>query len=342
MINGESSDNWFDDEGHWFSLAVSSGEESPFELEIIEPGDLSASALRQSDVTVLLNVGGLSTSQAAAVTNYVDSGGALLIAPGDRVEPELFNQQFESIAPAVLQSQESDGDDYLVIADFDRRHPILRPLDSEWSARFEGRWRLVPNQEADVLMQFDNTEPALVERNVGAGKVILFASTMDLEWNNLALQGLFLPFVHETLRHLVEPETDQRSYQIGDNFSLDPSGEATTISAQDTNGNAIEFSNDGYVIQAASPGFISANIDGEAVHFAINILPEEANFARTSVENLYDAIINPDTNPVRSREVQTAQLIEELERPQRIWWWILSLVMLLIIAESLIANRTYR
>ncbi|NKB32333.1 MAG: VWA domain-containing protein [Pseudomonadales bacterium] len=342
VVNGESSENWFDDEGHWFGLAVSSGEESPFELQSVEPGELSAAALRQSDVAVLLNVGGLSTTQAAAVTNYVESGGALLVAPGDRIEPELFNQQFESIAPATLQNQDLAGDDYLVIADFDRRHPILRPLDSDWSARFEGHWRLVPNEAADVLMQFDNTEPALVERSVGEGKVILFASAMDLEWNNLPLQGLFLPFVHETLRHLVQPESNQRSFQVGDNFSLDPGGEATAITAEDANGNEIEFTNDGFVIQAATPGFISADIDGESTQFAINILPEESNFARTPVANLYDSIINPDTNPIRSREVQTAQLIEELERPQRIWWWILSLVMALIIAEALIANRTYR
>ncbi|MDG2250653.1 MAG: BatA domain-containing protein [Gammaproteobacteria bacterium] len=342
VVNGESSENWFDDEGHWFGLAVSSGDESPFELEIVEPSDLSAASLRQSDVVVLLNVGDLSLGQASAISEYVESGGALLVAPGDRINPDSFNRQFETIAPAILQNQDMSGDEYLVIADFDRRHPILRPLDSDWSARFQGHWRLIPDVESDVLMQFDNTEPALVEREVGDGKVIFFASAMDLEWNNLPLQGLFLPFVHETLRHLVQPELRQRAYQIGDSFSLDPSGQAEVINAVDANGNEIQFTNDGFVIQAATPGFITTEIDGESSRFAINILPEESNFARTPVENLYDSIINPDTNPVRSREVQTAQLIEELERPQRIWWWILSLVMVLIIAEAIIANRTYR
>ena len=342
VVNGESSENWFDDEGHWFGLAVSSGDESPFELEIVEPSDLSAASLRQSDVAVLLNVGDLSSGQASAISEYVESGGALLVAPGDRINPDSFNRQFETIAPAVLQNQDMSGDEYLVIADFDRRHPILRPLDSDWSARFQGHWRLIPDAESNVLMQFDNTEPALVEREVGDGKVIFFASAMDLEWNNLPLQGLFLPFVHETLRHLVQPELKQRAYQIGDSFSLDPSGQAEVVNAVDANGNGIQFTNDSFVTQAATPGFITTEVDGESSRFAINILPEESNFARTPVENLYDSIINPDTNPVRSREVQTAQLIEELERPQRIWWWILSLVMVLIIAEAIIANRTYR
>lgn len=343
LVNGEASENWFDDEGHWFGLAVSSTEKSAFELQTIEPAALSAAALRQNDVAVLLNVGEFSTSQAAAITEYVESGGALLVAPGDKVNPELFNRQFEAIAPAALQSQDVLGrGDYLVIADFDRRHPILRPLDGDWSARFQGHWSLLPHAEADVLMQFDNTEPALVEREIGEGKVILFASSMDLEWNNLPLQGLFLPFIHETLRHLVQPPAKQRAYDVGDSFSLDPSGQAGSVSAVDANGDNIEFTNDGFVITAATPGLITANLDGENERYAVNILAAESNFARSAVATLYDAIINPDTNPIKSREVQTAQLIEELERPQRIWWWILALVMLLVVVESVIANRTYR
>ena len=343
LVNGEASDDWFDDEGYWFGLALSSAAESPFVLEHIEPAALSAASLRQNDVAVLLNVGNLNSSQADAITAYVQSGGSLLLAPGDRVDSEVFNRQFASITPALLQdSGLLSRDDYLVIADFDRRHPILRPLSSDWSARFQGHWSLLPDAAADVLMQFDNAEAALVERAVGDGKVILFASTLDLEWNNLALQGLFLPFVHETLRHLVQSETQQRAYQVGDSFSLDPSGRSDSVTAIGADGTALAFNNDSFVITATRPGLISVTVDDLELSYAVNILPEESNFARTAVASLYDAIINPDTNPNQSSEVRTAQLIEELERPQRLWWWILSLVMLLLLVEAVIANRTYR
>jgi hypothetical protein len=343
LVNGEASDDWFDDEGYWFGLAVSSAAESPFVLESIEPAELSVASLRRNDVTVLLNVGNLSTGQANAITDYVEAGGSVLLAPGDRVDPELFNRQFATITPALLQRQgEFSREDYLVIADFDRRHPILRPLASDWSARFQGHWSLLPAADADVLMQFDNSEAALVERSVGTGRVILFASTLDLEWNNLALQGLFLPFVHETLRHLVQSDNKQRAYQVGDSFSLDPSGTASVVTATDSEGTDIAFANDSFVITADKPGLIEAAVDGAQISYAVNILPEESSFTRTAVATLYDAIINPDTSPYQSREVRTAQLIEELERPQRLWWWILSLVMLLLLTEAVIANRTYR
>ncbi len=340
-VNGEASDNWFDDEGHWFSLAVASAAESPFELETLSPDDVTDAALRRNDVVVLLNVGSLDNQQTSIIVDYVKNGGALLIAPGDRVNPDLFNVQFQEITPAALEEQET-VDDYSVIADFDRRHPIMRPLETDWSARFERHWRLVPNAEANVVMQFDNSDPALMEREIGEGKVILFASAMDLEWNNLPLQGLFLPFIHETLRHLVQPELKQRAYSIGDSFSVDISDEANLVTAQNPRGEEIIFANQNYVVEAALPGFIEANVDGESMLFAINPDPEESNLSRTPVEDLFDSIINPDTNPIKSRETQNAQLASELERSQRIWWWILCLVMGLILVESLIANRTYR
>ena len=342
-INGEASENWYDDEGHWFGLAVGGAERSPFELVNLTPGELNEAVLRQSDVLVLLNVGNLTDDQTEIIVDYVIEGGALLVAPGDRVDPVSFNNQFESVAPALLEAQGlPNGNDYLVIADYDRRHPILRPIESDWSARFQGHWRLSPTQDSEVLMQFDNTEPALVERQVGDGSVILFASAMDLEWNNLPLQSLFLPFVHETLRHLVQPELKQKAYSVGDSFSVNLDENAGSVSARAPNGDEIIFTNTDFITQVSEPGFVTVEAGGAEMRFAINTLPEESNFARMPVENLFDSIINPDTNPIKSREVQNEQLAEELEQPQRLWWWILSLVMALVLAEALIANRTYR
>ena len=342
LVNGEASDNWFDDEGHWFGLAVSSTDSSPFSLETIDPAELSAAAMRQSDVVALLNVSELTSSQAAALSEYVGNGGSLLIAPGDRVDEKAFNQRLGEISPARLEQMGLLGrDDYLVIADYDRRHPIMRPLGSDWPARFQGHWRLTPSEDANVLMRFDNTEAALVEKDVGEGKVLLFASSLDLEWNNLALQGLFLPFVHETLRHLVRSEVGQSAYEIGDSISLEQFVSDTGVSVLDADGRSVSFESSN-LQRATSPGLFTATSGAGSTRYAVNILPEESNFARVATSTLYDAIVNPDTSPLQSREAQTAQLIEELENPQRLWWWILSLVMVMLLVEVLVANRTYR
>ena len=48
-----------------------------------------------------------------------------------------------------------------------------------------------------------------MERRIGSGRVLVWTSTLDLEWNDLALKPVFLPFVHQLGRHLAayrEPE----------------------------------------------------------------------------------------------------------------------------------------
>ena len=170
---------------------------------------------------------------------------------------------------------------------------------------------------------------------------MLFASSLDLEWNNLALQGLFLPFVHETLRHLVRSEVGQTAYEIGDSISLEQFASDTEVSVMDADGRSVSLESSN-LQRATSPGLFTATSGAGSTRYAVNILPEESNFARVATSTLYDAIVNPDTSPLQSREAQTAQLIEELENPQRLRWWILSLVMVLLLIEVLVANRTYR
>ncbi len=342
-VNGEASEQWFDDEGHWFSLAVDGSGESPFRLRAVEPAALNAQALADSDVAVLLNVGDLDDTQAAELAAYVRGGGALLIAPGDQIDPERFNRQFAPISPAMLASPDpAAAGDYLVIADYDRRHPLFRSLDTDWAARFQDHWRLEPAAQTEVLMRFDNGAPALAEGQFGEGRVLLFASSMDLEWNNLPLQSLFLPFVHETLRHLAQPESERRSYRVGDRFPVARSGLAAMVFARGPGGEELEFGDDDFIVAADEPGIIHAEVDGAALRFAVNTDAAESDLARVAVATLTDTIIHPDTDVARSRAVQMAELVEELEQPQRIWWWILALAMLLLLLEAVLSNRTHR
>ena len=54
-----------------------------------------------------------------------------------------------------------------------------------------------PTDSARVLARFDDGTPALVEGHRGKGTVVVWTSTLDQFWNDLALQPVFLPFVHQ-------------------------------------------------------------------------------------------------------------------------------------------------
>ena len=345
LVNGEPSVNWYEDEAHWLALAIGGNAESPFVLTRSTPRELDAAQLAQHDVVVLLNAGSdLSSTQANALGDFVRDGGSLLLAPGDRVNAGPFNQLFAAISPATLDLPvRLGGGDYLLIADMDRRHPVLLPLGSDWGVRFEGYWAATAAPEADVLMQFDNGSPALLERSVGQGRVMLFASSLDTEWNNLPLQGLYLPFAHESLRYLAQATEKERAYRIGDVIDLATAvAEDATLTVTDAAGAVTQLAPGSRTLTPSSNGFLSID-DGESVQFyAVNPDPEESALERIAPSTLQDSVTNAETEPVQSEQVRTAQLVAEIEGPQRVWWWLLLLVMLMLLAETRGANTTYR
>ncbi len=56
----------------------------------------------------------------------------------------------------------------------------------------------------------------MAERRIGSGNVMLWASTLDNYWNDLALKPVYLPFVHEVIRHLATYEEPANWLTIGE------------------------------------------------------------------------------------------------------------------------------
>lgn len=316
VVNGESSSDWFDDEAHWLELAASAGPAAVFATQSTTPQSLSPTMLATPEVVVLLNVGELTPAQSSALNAFVARGGGLLVAPGDRAGEQ---GAAASLLPASLNgSARLSSGDYRLVADFDRRHPLFARLDAEWASRFDRVWQLQPNANSRVLMQFDDASPALVES--ADGRVLLTAMPMDTEWGDFPLQPLYLPFVHETLSYLAARAQPQRSAEVGAPL---PEGFGGGMATEPG-------------LLRASQGAAQSNL------FAVNADPTESLLARRAPSSVFDAVINPANESLAPREVRTAALMVELENPQRLWWWILGLVLLLLLAETFIANRAAR
>ena len=178
---------------------------------------------------------------------------------------------------------------------------------------------------------------------MGQGRVMLFASSLDTEWNNLPLQGLYLPFAHESLRYLAQATEKERAYRIGEVIDLSTAvAEDATLTVTDAAGAVTPLAPGSRTLTPSTNGFLSID-DGESVQFyAVNPDPEESALERIAPSTLQDSVTNAETEPLQSEQVRTAQLEAEIEGPQRVWWWLLLLVMLMLLAETRVANTTYR
>jgi hypothetical protein len=241
--------------------------------------------------------------------------------------------------------------------------PFRAPRSGDFSAsRFYAYRALRAAKDATVLARFDTGEPALVERQAGRGRVVVFASTLDLSWNDLALKPMFLPFVHQLGRHLSGFKEQPSWLIIGQVLDIDAAevsaGATSGAQARAAAGRTVLAPNgqrrdlagaaDGSVAAAAleltDQGFYeirgSGREAGPVIVAASNVSLVESNLERMDPQDIATAVSGGD--PTGSTSGQDVLPDEAQELAQRVWWYLLFAGILLLIAETVLAQRYSR
>ncbi len=184
---------------------------SPFRTRWIPARALSKKELAGTDVLVLANVAAPSRKLSEALAEYVREGGGLLWLMGNRVSTERYDALLRpaGLLPARLLEVREPADRKAgeEVGAIDLRHPALRIFSGLGAASFAGsrfrRWvGMVEAPSADVLMRLKGGAPLLVEAGLGKGRVMVFASTADRDWNDFSIRAGYLPFLHNLFLYL--------------------------------------------------------------------------------------------------------------------------------------------
>jgi hypothetical protein len=171
---------------------------------------------------VILNDADLTDAgRATRIREWVVAGGALVIVLGPNADPAGWAEPGAALlggraGPVVDRT--SAGGVRLSWLDYD--HPVFElfsaPRSGDFSeARFFRFRGFEPGEETRVVARFEGGEPALLETSIGEGRVLVWTSTLDRFWNDLALQPVFLPFVHRALLHAMRYREPERWVSAG-------------------------------------------------------------------------------------------------------------------------------
>jgi hypothetical protein len=184
-------------------------------------------SLKGQKVLVLANVARLDPAQVAAVGRFLDGGGGVLVAPGDRTDENVFNNL--GLLPARLGNWKGEFSARKAVA-----HPAPRSFAGPLMAPFgEGdspalaeadvfAYRLLaPGPDTAVLARFDTGDPWVVEGTRGRGRVLLLAAPVDAEGGTLPVNPDFVPLAHEWLFHLASASAASRTARAGEPLVID-------------------------------------------------------------------------------------------------------------------------
>ena len=355
------------DQNLYLSRALAIGEQPRFDTSLQSPDALAGDAMNRARLVILNDVP-ISDAAASKLVTFVEGGGGLLIAAGQRASWPAARAQWlpVSIGPPVDRTRGAPAR----LSGMDYGHAVFEPFRAPRSgdfstSRFYSYRGLSAAKDATVLARFDTGEPALVERSAGRGRVVVFASTLDLSWNDLALKPMFLPFVHQLGRHLSGFKEQPAWLTIGQVLDVDaaeiaagatsaaharaaagrtvlaPGGQrrdlAGAAGASGTTGaaSALELTEQGfYEIRGAGRDA------GPAIVAASNVSLTESNLDRMDPKELVSAVTGG--NATGSTSGQDVLPDEAQELAQRVWWYLLFAGILLLIAETVLAHRLSR
>lgn len=225
------------------------------------------------------------------------------------------------------------------LRDWVQDNPVVQPFANDslfplLDLKFSKCWAL-KGGEITPVSSWSDLSPGIAELRVDAGKVLLFGFKPDRESTNWPLRPSFAPFLHHAVVALEESASAPKSWSVGESIPLSGAGKWSSV---DSAVPSLEQDVDG-VVKPMAPGIYSFLKGSEKELFAVNTPPEESDLEPWKEGQPWLDMVSPRSKPgeAAGRKPLTA---EESERQSPLWWWLLAVALLALIAEMALANRT--
>ena len=195
-----------------------------------------------------------------------------------------------------------------------------------------------------MLARFEDGSPALVESGAGAGRVLLYTSTLGMAWSDLPLTPAYLPLVQQMVRYLGEREVSAW-HRLGQAFAVAKDAEGAPPAVDAPSGARLKsggVTKDGeMLLTGREPGFYRLRYPAGHEFAAVNVDGREGDFTKLNSGGVPRRVHRRRPGrAARGGRRAERESGEEIEARQRVWWPLLLAALLLFAAESLLARRT--
>lgn len=277
----------------------------------------SAADLARQDAVVVLGTRTLDRNGRDRLSGYLSGGSPLLLSLGPDVDPGTLGDVLGvdlGVAPDIETAP--DGRSTLVVGD--GRHPVFRPFSHPASALGDvaiQRYRRLSERDGrTVLARFSGGAIALAEERVGEGRLLVFTSDLDNQWNRFPLSPAFVPFIVEALGYLTAGVHSATAWALPSRpAGLEPEPGVFTV----------------------AEGGDAGSTSGPDQRVALNVDVRESNPASMSPE-AFTAAVPRVARAAVSNAAATARAAED---EQRLWQLGLLVMLAALAGEGLIGRR---
>ncbi|MCI0624133.1 MAG: BatA domain-containing protein [Acidobacteria bacterium] len=351
----------------YIAKALSATKDSPFQVELQDIGQGDALDLTRFSGALLSNVSRVPSKLAGSIAEFVRGGGGLVIALGSRARTSNLSQALEKVMPASLNKPGTSSENKThFIGEMQKRHPVFegfQPVHHSYfmTTPFSGIVPSKPQESSTVLASLEDGTPLLIERTFGKGRSLLFTSSFNMDWNDLPLKSVFLPFLHQLVKYSAHYDEEQNAFAVGDVVpmstlnpmlgkalnkltvgSFSQSWQITTPAGQKTELADADLMKSPF-FPLEEPGFYLSRIHNFDNAVAVNVVAAESDLRKVAPEKILASLRRVGRSNVASEPAAaTSDQQEAWESKQRIWWYLLMLALVVLVVESFLSNRYYK
>ncbi|HEY6927303.1 MAG TPA: BatA and WFA domain-containing protein [Steroidobacteraceae bacterium] len=288
---------------------------------------------------VLSDVASLPAAFTSKLVDYVYRGGNVLVALGTIAAQQPSLPVFGG---RILTSRHysRDTERFAAVGQTDSAFPAAGSAEEWEGVRFYYATAL-DDQGARVVVRLQDGTPLLLEKPVGEGRVMVFASGFDNLTNDLPLHPVFVAFTERIVRHLSGNDARSGPHQVNDVIALRTAKEqAVGVEVIEPSGQrplSLQEAVSSQSYQLSQAGFYEVHLaNGRQDLIGVNADRRESDLTPMPQDVL--ALWRGSRGGGDTPQV-TAVGTSGPAVPRSLWWYAMLCLLAAVLAESVIGGR---
>jgi hypothetical protein len=330
----------------YFGAALAAAGQASFVVQPITPEQATDIDPAKYAFVVLSDVPSVPSILENALTRNVEAGGSVLVAAGatesHREHIPVFGGNVADGRFYARGARANDG--FSTVGQVDAAHPSMKDANGWEGTKFFYAATIDPGN-ARVAARLADGMPLLVDKQMGEGHVLLFASGFDNVTNDLPLSPAFVAFVDQTARYLSGEERVSGARVVDSYVQLrNPMNQG---GSNKSNATVDIIGPDGkrplsLKEAAAAESFQMGHAGFYQIRFANGrdaLLAVNPDRRESDLKTIPDDVLKLWSGSAGTQPAEETAAATATNNVSSVWWWVMLLLLMAAVVESILASH---
>lgn len=368
LIDGDPKTNIYESETFYLEKALNPGREhlSSIKPSICSIHEINNISFADFNIIFLCNVETLPPEKIQELEKFVQEGGAVIFTLGNKTDADYYNTALGNLLPHRLHTIRTFSSNSPLSEEQPLHVKVTEPIHPVMSILSETQINMLslvkfyrmfyidptPLGSCKTIFSFSNDTPALLERQVGQGKSVLFTASIDRDWTDFPVKSFFLPVMQQLCRYVTGsiPEEIPKQilvkhawqYPCPYNMNVieitDSAGTQTIVQPQFAdNEKYFEYE------ETTAPGIYAVTVNGKLhpqfpAYFPVNVDATESNLEKIE-QNEITAFMGDTKLSITAAHPGKESSVLLGEAKKTLWGHLLFLTLCILFLESFISRK---